>query len=197
MAEQRSRGGPAWFWGALCAVLLILISTRGQFAPSNEALHQVFAAQPPPPGLDLQALLPNFDLSKLPPSLQTPARDLLAKLDTGQPGVPVEATVTTPRLQVTVRELRPVLGNLLISGEVTNVSKYDVVVPLSAFVLQDSAGLSYRTGNDTSTTLGSGEHIPLDLTIPLPVGRGLLLTTNFPPDAPVEQRLIVIETPAR
>ncbi len=195
MAEQRSRGGPAWFWGALCAILLILISTRGQLAPSNEALHQVFAAQPPPPGLDLQALLPNFDLSQLPPSLQTPARDLLANLGTGQPGVPVEATVTTPRLRVTVRELRPILGNLLVNGEVTNVSQYDVVVPLSVFVLQDSTGLSYRIGNDTGIPLRPGERIPLDLSIPLPPGRGLLLTTNFPPDAPVTQRLIVIETP--
>ncbi|NTU81233.1 MAG: hypothetical protein HGA45_17930 [Chloroflexales bacterium] len=192
--QERSQGVPMWLWGALFAALLILLSTWGRLSPTNEALSQVFASQPPPAGLDPQISLPKFDIGALPADVQQPARDLLKTLGAGNPGQPVEPTVETPRLRVEVRELRPVEGGLQIVGQVTNISQGEVDVPISAFELRDSTGASYVAGGGASATLRPDESTPLELTVPLPAGRGLILITNLPPDAPVEQRLIVIET---
>lgn len=191
--QERSRGIPIWIWGAIFAVLLILISSRGRLSPSNEALRQMFAAQPPPAGFDPGITLPQFDLAALPAELQQSARDLLASIGAGNPGRPVQPAVETPRLRVEVRELRPSADGLQVIGEVTNLSQGEVTVPISAFELRDSAGASYVAGGGASATLRPGESTPLELTVPLPEGRGLLLVTNLPPDQPVEQKLIVVE----
>lgn len=191
--EERSRGIPMWLWGALIAALLIFMSSRGRFGPSNEALSQVFAAQAPPAGLDVGVDLPSFEIGALPAELQQAARDLLDTLGAGGTGRPVQPAVETPRLRVEVRELRPADDGLLVVGEVTNISQGDVAVPISAFELRDSAGASYVAGGGASATLRPGESTPLELTVPLPEGRGLLLVTNLPPDQPVEQKLIVVE----
>lgn len=192
--EERSRGIPIWLWGALVAALLIIVSTRGRLSPGNEALRQVFAAQPPPAGIDPGAVLPQFDLAALPADLQQTARDLLATLGAGGVGRPVQPAVETPRLRVEVRELRPSDEGLQVIGEVTNISQGDLAVPISAFELRDSAGGSYVAGGGASATLGPRESTPLELTVPLPEGRGLILVTNLPPDQPVEQKLIVVES---
>ncbi|HMQ31215.1 MAG TPA: hypothetical protein PKD53_10825 [Chloroflexaceae bacterium] len=193
--EERSRGIPMWLWGALFAALLIVLSTRGRLAPGNEALREVFAAQPTPAGLAPGFTLPQLDLGALPAELQASARDLLATLGAGGAGRPVQPAVETPRLRVEVAELRPAEDGLRVLGEVTNISSGALEVPISAFELRDSAGASYVAGGGASATLRPGESTPLELTVPLPAGRGLLLVTNLPPDQPVEQKLIVVETP--
>ncbi len=193
--EERSSGIPMWLWGALFAALLIVLSTRGRIIPDNEALRQVFALQPTPAGLVPGDILPQLDLATLPAELQESARDLLARLGAGRSGRPVQPAVETPRLRVEVTELRPAADGLRVLGEVTNISRADVVVPISAFELRDSAGASYVAGGGASATLRPGESTPLELTVPLPEGRGLLLVTNLPPDQPVEQKLIVVDTP--
>lgn len=189
--DSRSRQDlPIWIWGALIGLLLIGLSTRGSFSPNNQALSQHFAAQPTPTGLDPGFSLPQLDLTGLPPGLQDAARRLRDQLGLGQPGTPLEPTAITPRLRIEVRELAPSEGGLIVRGEVSNISQADVQVPISAFELRDSAGASYIAGGGASATLRPGESTPLELTVPLPPGRGLLLVTNFPPDAPAEQRLL-------
>lgn len=192
--QERSRRVPMWLWGALFATLLIILSTRGRLSPTNEALRQAFAAQPTTTGISTGISLPSFDLSALPADLQQQARDLLATLGAGNAGQPIEPTAETPRLRVEVSELRPTEGGLLVTGEVTNISQGEVTVPISAFELRDSTSASYIAGGGATATLRPGESTPLELTVPMPDGRGLILVTNLPPDAPVEQRLIVIET---
>ncbi len=184
-----------WVWGAIFAALLIFISIRGRLSPTNEALRQAFAVQPPPVGLDLGSALPSFDIGSLPADLQQSARDLLAALGAGDAGRPVQPAVETPRLRVEVRELRPTDEGLQVLGEVTNISGGDLLVPISAFELRDSSGASYVAGGGASAILKPGESTPLELTVPLPPGRGLLLVTNLPPDQPIEQKLIVVENP--
>ncbi|MFV9507187.1 MAG: hypothetical protein AB4911_21765 [Oscillochloridaceae bacterium umkhey_bin13] len=188
---QRSRSLPIWIWGALLGLVLIVLSTRGRLSPENPALRDAFAAQPAPVLPELS--LPNFELGNLPTEFQQAARDLLAQLGAGQAGRPVQTAVETPRLRVEVRELRPVQGGMMLVGEVTNLSQSDVLVPLSAFELRDSAGVSYIAGGGASATLRPGASTPLELTVPLPEGRGLIMTINLPPDPPIEQRLILIE----
>lgn len=185
---RRSHGPPIWVWGFVFGAVLILISTRGRLSPENVALRDVFAAQPAP---NLPSLpLPNLDVANLPAELQQAARDLQAQLGAGQAGRPLEPAVETPRLRVEVRELRPSAEGMTLFGTVTNVSQGEVVVPLSAFELRDSAGVSYIAGGGASATLRPGASTPLELTVPLPPGRGLLMMINLPPDLPVEQRLI-------
>lgn len=192
---DRSRGVPIWLWGAIFAALLIVLSVRGRLQPSNEALRQVFAAQAPAAIGAPAMTLPGLNLANLPSELQQSARDLLATLGAGGPGRPVEPVAETARLHVQVNELRPVAAGLQVLGTVTNRSASDLLVPISAFELRDSAGISYLAGGGASATLSPGATTPLDLTVPLPADRGLMLITSLSPDPPVEQRLIVVATP--
>lgn len=194
MDNQSQRGVPVWVWGALIALLLIGLSTRGSFNLSNRALSEYFAAQPTPAGGAPAFGLPQLDLGSLPVELQSAATDLRRRLGLGQGGQPIEPLATTPRLRVEVRELAPQENGLVVRGSVTNTSQSDVQVPISAFELRDSAGGSYIAGGGASATLRPGESTPLELSVPLPPGRGLLLVTNLPPDPPVEQRLLAAET---
>lgn len=194
--NDRSNGVPIWIWGAIAGILLILISSRGNLLqPANPSLSEYFAAQPTPVGYDPSFELPQLDFASLPAELQAAARDLLGSLASGGTGRPVEPAVESARVRVEVRELKPVEGGLQVLGSVTNIGGAELQVPISAFELRDSAGASYVAGGGASATLRPGDSTPLELTVPLPAGRGLLLVTNLPPDAPVEQRLIVAETP--
>ncbi|PDV97617.1 hypothetical protein [Candidatus Chloroploca asiatica] len=198
MFDQSPRGMPIWIWGALLGLMLIVISTGGRLMPGdNAALRQIFAAQPPGTGVGAGAdggdWLPSFDLGSLPTELQQGARDLLTRLGAGSSGRPVEPIAITPRLRVEVKELRPVADGIEVLGSITNLSSDDLLVPISAFELHDSTGTTYLAGGGASATLRSGESTSLELTVPLPEGRGLLLITNLPPDPSVQQRLIVVE----
>jgi hypothetical protein len=193
--NDRPQGIPLWFWGALVGLLLVALSSRGHLlAPENPALSQYFAAQPTPVGYDPSFGLPQLDIGTLPAELQAAARDLLGTLNAGGAGRPVEPVVESQRLRIEVQELRQVDGGLQIKGQVTNTSASEVQVPISAFELRDSAGASYVAGGGASAPLKPGASTPLELTVPLPPGRGLLLITTLPPDPAVEQRLIVAES---
>lgn len=191
--NERSNGVPIWVWGAIAGVLLIVISSRTHLlSPENPSLSQHFAAQPTPEGYDPSFELPQLDLAALPAELQARAADALGALSSGGAARPVEPVVESARLRVEVRELQPADGGMRVVGEVTNISQGDLQVPISAFELRDSTGASYVAGGGASATLRPGERTPLELTVPLPEGRGLLLVTSLPPDPPVEQRLIVV-----
>jgi hypothetical protein len=189
MGSDRSRSLPIWVWGALVALALIIISSRGQLV-GNPALSQHFAMQPTPVG---GGQLPDLGIAGLAPGLQEQARSLWRQIGLGSSGAPLEPVATTPRLRVEVRELRPDGSSLKVLGSVTNISAAEVKVPISAFELRDSAGSSYIAGGGASATLRPGESTPLELTVPLPPGRGLLLTTRLPPDPPAEQKLLVVD----
>ncbi|MFQ3663643.1 MAG: hypothetical protein SNJ69_14780 [Chloroflexaceae bacterium] len=194
MMTERSRGFPMWIWGVLVALILIALSSRGNVGVTNETLRQRFAAQPTPAGIDLPFEAPQLEIGALPPQLQEAARELLWRLNRGEAGRPVEPAVESARLRIEVRELRRVADEVYVRGEVTNISRREVQVPISAFELRDSAGISYLANSGASSTLRPGQSTPLELSVPLPPGRGLLLTTSLPPDPPVEQRLIVADT---
>jgi hypothetical protein len=190
MDPGSSRHLPIWAWGALVAIALIIISSGGRLAPGNPALSQHFAMQPAPAGVPL----PNLEIGGLPADLQEQARRLWQQIALGGSGAPIEPVAVTPRLRVEVRELIADGDNLKVIGSVTNTGAADVAVPISAFELRDSLGASYVAGGGASATLRPGESTPLELTVPLPPGRGLLLITRLPPDPPVEQKLLVADT---
>ena len=74
------------------------------------------------------------------------------------------------------------------------MSTTDVEIPIDAIELRDNIGATYVAGGPNSVRLAPGESTPLDLTVPLPEGRGLLLTLTLPPDPPVTQVLLVSES---
>jgi hypothetical protein len=190
---EKQQGIPIWFWGVLVAVILIVISAQGRLRPGNAALSQVFAAQPPPTGPLPSLSLPQLDLSSLPEELQSAASDLWRQLGLGQSVSPVAPSARSARLQITIREIKRTSDGIQVLGEVSNISTSEVTVPISAFELKDNTGASYIAGGGGSALLRPGESTPLDLTVPLPEGRGLLLLTNLPPDPPMEQVLLVTE----
>ncbi|NJN16532.1 MAG: hypothetical protein HC822_09780 [Oscillochloris sp.] len=193
MDNLSRRGLPIWFWGALVALLLIVLSARDNNGVQNEALSQYFAAQPTPAGITADIDLPQLDMSNLSPALREAAADLRRTIGLGESGSPLEPSATTPRLRIEIAEIAPGEGGLVVRGTVTNISTEPVNVPISAFELRDSAGGSYVAGGGASANLQPGDNTPLELTVPLPPGRGLLLVTNLPPDPPAEQRLLATE----
>jgi hypothetical protein len=190
MDTNPSRNLPIWAWGVLVALILIVLSSRGQLV-GNPALSQHFAMQPTPAG---GGQIPDLGIANLAPDLQDQAHQLWRQIGLGGSGAPLQPVVVTPRLRVEVRELRPDNGGLRVIGSVTNTSSASVTVPISAFELRDSAGASYIAGGGASATLRPGESTPLELTVPLPTGRGLLLVTRLPPDPPAEQKLLVADS---
>ncbi len=190
MGTERSQGLPIWAWGTLVALALIILSSRGHLF-ENPALRQHFALQPTPVS---GAQLPDLGIAGLAPDVQDAARKLWHQIGLGGSGAPIEPVVTTPRVRVAVRELRSSDGGLKVVGSVTNIGTTDVQVPISAFELRDSAGASYIAGGGASATLHPGDSTPLELTVALPTGRGLMLITRLPPDPPFPQKLLVADS---
>ncbi|EFO81568.1 hypothetical protein OSCT_0584 [Oscillochloris trichoides DG-6] len=187
MGTESAQKIPIWMWGALVALLLIIISSRGRLV-GNPSLSQHFALQPTPA---IALPLPDLQIGNLAPDLQAQAQDLLRQIGMGKSAGPLEPVATTPRLRIEITELRPAEDGLRVIGRVTNISTAVVTVPINAFELRDSTGASYIAGGGASAALQPGEQTPLELTVPLPPGRGLLLITRLPPDPPAEQKLIV------
>lgn len=192
---ERNEAIPIWFWGVLVAIILIIISSQGRLLPNNPALEQVFAPQPTPIGQAPGFAVPQLNLGNLPTEVQAIASDLWRQLGNGQTVRPIAPSARSPRLQIEVREIRRIESGVQVIGQVTNISSSDLLVPISAFELRDSTGASYLAGGGASANLRPNEATPLDLTVPLPSGRGLLLVTNLPPDLPVEQILLATTPP--
>jgi hypothetical protein len=190
MSQESSTQVPAWIIGIVLAIALIFISTNGRFTPGNPALSQYFAAQPTPQVLPEGLELPQLSIGNLPPELQEVAAQGRELLGLGQAAPPVMSSITTPRLKVEISELRQAPEGLKVIGLVTNISDAELEVPISAFELRDTGGASYIAGGGAVARLSPGKSTPLDLTVPLPDGRGLLLIVNLPPDAPAEQVLL-------
>lgn len=188
--SRGSQQGPIWLWGLLLALVLILLSTRGHVIPKDTALQQQFAPQPTVPGATPQPQ-PQFDLERLPPEVIQAGKELWQGLQGGERVPALTPAAQTARLRVDIYDIQRQRGTVQVRGQVTNNSSAPVQVPLSAFALRDSSGATYTATDGTTVQLAPGENTPLDLNVPLPDGRGLLLILNFPPDPLVEQVLLV------
>ncbi|WP_298820392.1 hypothetical protein [Chloroflexus sp.] len=188
MMHDNSPAIPFWIIGLLGAIFLIGISIWMQQFRTVE-LRDQFARQPAP-AIALPAL-PQLELQNLGPEAQAVARALWQQITTGNPGQPIEPIASNQRLRIAINALEPTGDGIRIKGTVTNLTNADLIVPISAFELRDSAGESYRAPGSTMASLPPGGSTPLELSVPLPPGRGLLLITNLPPDPPLEQRLLI------
>ncbi len=187
---MRDESAPIPFWaiGIIGAAILIGISIFAQ-PVRTEMLRDQFARQPTPvlplPGL------PQLELQNLAPDIQIAAQEWWRQLAAGNRGQAIDPVVNNQRLRVEVTALEPIAGGIRVKGTVTNLGSTDLLVPISAFELRDSSGESYRAPGTSSVVLPPGGATPLELSVPLPTGRGLLLITHVPPDPPLEQRLLI------
>ncbi|MEF3273745.1 MAG: hypothetical protein K6356_04985 [Chloroflexus sp.] len=179
---------PFWMIGLLGALVLIGISIFMQQSRTVALIDQ-FARQTAP-AIPLPAL-PQLELQNLAPEAQAAARAIWERIESGNRSQPIDPIASNQRLRVVIDVLEPTTDGVRIKGMVTNLTNTDLVVPISAFELRDSTGESYRAPGSTMTNLPPGGSAPLELSVPLPPGRGLLLITRLPPDPPLEQRLLI------
>jgi hypothetical protein len=181
---------PAWIGGILLALVLIAISTRGG-GVNSAALMRRFAPDPnAPTAAPLQ--LPKIDLSQLPEGVRQTVASLRDRYVGGEAVPALTPVASGQRLRVEVGEVKRSGEQVQIRGTVSNIGDAALELPIDAFVFRDSAGVTYAASG-RGTTLQPGQSTTLDLTVPLPQGRGLTLVVTVPPDPPIEQ-ILVVET---
>lgn len=186
---------PFWILGVAVALVLILIGSRVGSGPINPALQQRFTPQTPGPGTPTAAplALPRIELPSLPPELQRQVAELRRRLDGGEAVPALTPVAEGSQLRVEVRDLRREGEQLKVSGTVTNLGPEPLSVPPEAFSFRDSAGVTYNVAGSEGVELRPGQSTALDLTLPVPAGRGVVLILSLPPDPPQEQ-ILAVET---
>src|SRR5262245_1847753 len=179
---------PAWIGGILLALVLIVISTRGG-GVNSAVLIRRFAPDPnAPTSAPLQ--LPKIDLGRLPEGVRQTISALRDRFAGGEAVPALTPVASGPRLRVEVAEVKRNGEQVRITGTVSNIGNAALELPIDAFVFRDSAGVTYAA-NGRGTTLQPNQSTTLDLTVPLPEGRGLTLIVTVPPDPPTEHILLI------
>lgn len=190
--NQQRNPIPFWLIGVIVALILILIGQRVG-GGANPVLIDTFRpdptdpSAPTPPGFQL----PQVNLPQLPPEAQQAIQSVRDRFAAGEavPALTPEATGVRARIQV--QEIKRQGSNVQVRGNLTNIGDQPLQVPASAFSFRDSAGIAYSLSGSGATMVGPGQAAPFDLSVPLPEGRGLTLLVELPPDAPIQQTLIV------
>lgn len=180
---------PFWLAGVLLALLLIALSAGGRLLPENTALRDRFKLQPTSPAGTPIVSLPS--LGQLPAQARELAERVRARFQGGDAVPALTPVAASQRVRVDVANVSQTPGGVRVSGTITNISSAALDVPVRAFELHDSAGAIYASGAGGSVSLAPNASTPLDVTVPLPAGRGLLLRVLLPPDPPIEQVLLV------
>jgi hypothetical protein len=189
MIDRNNSPIPFWLAGVLVALLLIAVSAGGRLSPQNEALRDQFRARPTDPAAPTAAPLPG--LSQLPAEVRALAERLRARLEGGAAVPALTPVAAGGRVRVQISGVSQTADGVRVSGTVTNISGATLDLPVRAFELHDSAGGVYASGASGSIPLAPSATTPLDVTVPLPAGRGLVLRVLLPPDPPLEQVLLV------
>jgi hypothetical protein len=180
---------PFWVWGALVALVLIVVSARGVPGVDNPALRQRFVTRPADP--NAPTAVPVVDFSQLSAEAQALVQAARERLRQGGSALALTPVAIGQRLRVEVAGVQPSGGGVRVTGTVTNISAAPLDVPVRAFQLRDSTGAVYASNAAGVVTLAPGASTPLDLTVPLPAGRGLHLVVVLPPDPPLDQVLLL------
>lgn len=192
---REERGVPFWLIGVIVALLLILIGQRMSGGGANPVLVQRFAPRPTDPNAPAPIDLPQVSLPSLPPQLQQTFSSLRDRLAGGQAIPALTPVASGVRVRVEIDEIRRIGDSVQVKGQIVNIADQPISIAADAFSFLDSAGISYTLGADGATVVPPGRSSPLDLSVPLPEGRGLTLTVNLPPDQPIRQTLIVETVP--
>jgi hypothetical protein len=183
---------PLWLAGVLIALLLIALG-RIVSGPGNPVLVQQFAPKPTDPNAPTVEpwQLPQVHLPSLPPDVQRRITDLRDRFSGGEAVPALTPVASGPRVRVEIAEVHRQGEQAEVRGTVTNIADQPLTIPANAFSFRDSDGTNYAIEGSSSTTLQPGQSTDLNLSVPLPAGRGLTLILNLPPDPPLEQVLMV------
>jgi hypothetical protein len=135
--------------------------------------------------------LPRVTLPELPPDTQQNVSKIREALAGGQTAPALTPVAQGGGVTVTVRDLSRVGDQVSVRGSVRNGRSAPLAIGPEAFGFRDSAGTSYTTQGSGATELQPGQETDFDLSVPLPEGRGLILSLSIPPDPPIEQTLLV------
>lgn len=182
-----------WLGGILLALVLIVISTRAGGGFNNAALSQRFIPRPTDPNAPTSESfqLPQVNLPSLPPTLQQQITSLRDRLIGGQAVPALTPVASGPRARVEVTQIKRSGDHVQISGNITNMTSAALPIPPGAFTFRDSRGITYATTTSGGTTLQANQSTSFDLGVPVDAAHGLTLILTLPPDAPLQQTLIV------
>lgn len=182
-----------WLGGILLALVLIVISTRAGSGFNNAALSQRFIPRPTDPNAPTSESfqLPQVNLPSLPPALQQQITSLRDRLIGGQAVPALTPIASGPRARVEVTQIKRSGDHVQISGSITNITSAVLTIPPGAFTFRDSRGITYATTTSGGTTLQANQSTSFDLGVPVDAAHGLTLILTLPPDAPLQQTLLV------
>ncbi len=182
-----------WLGGILLALVLIVISTRAGSGFNNAALSQRFIPRPTDPNAPTSESfqLPQVNLPSLPPALQQQITSLRDRLIGGQAVPALTPIASGPRARVEVTQIKRSGDHVQISGSITNITSAALTIPPGAFTFRDSRGITYATTTSGGTTLQANQSTSFDLGVPVDAAHGLTLILTLPPDAPLQQTLLV------
>lgn len=182
-----------WLGGILLALVLIVISTRAGSGFNNAALSQRFIPRPTDPNAPTSESfqLPQVNLPSLPPALQQQITSLRDRLIGGQAVPALTPIASGPRARVEVTQIKRSGDHVQISGSITNMTSAALTIPPGAFTFRDSRGITYATTTSGGTTLQANQSTSFDLGVPVDAAHGLTLILTLPPDAPLQQTLLV------
>lgn len=182
--------------GALFGLFLIW-QVRTQVAQAPEGLSATFAQQAAVQATESALAQTAASLTPRPQISLDDVRRLIPST-VPLPLSPFEAEVeplasgNTARTRVDVLELAPMPDGspgVLVKGVVTNTSQEEITIPISAFLLRDSTAAEYQPDGSATATLQPQESTTLELTVPVPDGRGLVLIVQYANEAPIELTL--------
>ena len=164
MIGQKNGPSPI-VWGLIIGIgLIFLVSARACTPDSKAVLRSRFAESGATQVAQQAAGTP---IIPLPAPIQSVGETAVAKLQGGQAVVPEAAVASDTTLRVNITSLQQVDGGLQVKGQVTNVGKQPLRVPLAAFRFTDQSGTVYASQGDAAATLPPGGSTNLDLTLPI------------------------------
>ncbi|KPL85250.1 MULTISPECIES: hypothetical protein [Herpetosiphon] len=178
MFSQRLNSPPPALIGVIIALVLIfLVSTRSCNPDSEQTLRSRFAEANATQVASQDLGTP---ILPLPAPVQEWSSTAIARLQGGEAVVPITPVVTNDKLKVDIQTLQQVGDGLQIKGVVTNISKQELRVPLSAFRFTDQSGTVFAAQGDAAANLPPNANTTLDLTLPIKNPTALTMVVEIP-----------------
>jgi hypothetical protein len=185
-------------FGLLLAVVMIGLSSvlSSRNLPANQGLVKQFVPQTPDPNVPTPApwQLPQVRLPDLPPEIRQTVDGAWQRFVRGDQTVALTPVATNQRVRVEITSVQRANDQVQIKGTVTNSGSQPLPISTASFSFRDSTGQTYSVSGSGSVNLAAGQSTVLELSVPVPPERGIVLILNLPPDPPLEQTLLLAPT---
>jgi len=185
--------GPSWLLAvAIFAALLLLLQLLRGSTPAVRPLEEQFAARPPEAGGG-DSGAGNVELPPLPSVVGNLARTAAARIGRGSTAGALTPVAQSAELRIEITGLRRSGTGLQITGGATNTGTGSLAISLADFRFTDETGTVYAAQTAAETTLEPGQRAPLELTIPVPNPKQLVLDVEVQGAPPI--RMILLQQP--